>query len=65
VFVADPGGREIVLLTQGPGEYFGEMMLDEGPRSASIMTLDKSVSSSFARQICASFWSATRDSQCA
>ncbi|OGA28226.1 MAG: Crp/Fnr family transcriptional regulator [Betaproteobacteria bacterium RIFCSPLOWO2_12_FULL_67_28] len=43
VFVADPGGREIVLLTQGPGEYFGEMMLDEGPRSASIMTLDKSV----------------------
>lgn len=42
VYVADPDGREIVLLTQGPGEYFGEMMLDEGPRSASIMTLDRS-----------------------
>ncbi|TAK52367.1 MAG: Crp/Fnr family transcriptional regulator [Betaproteobacteria bacterium] len=41
VFVADTDGREIVLLTQGPGEYFGEMMLDEGPRSASVMTLEK------------------------
>jgi CRP/FNR family cyclic AMP-dependent transcriptional regulator len=42
VYVADSEGREIVLLTQGPGEYFGEMMLDEGPRSASVMTLEKS-----------------------
>jgi CRP/FNR family cyclic AMP-dependent transcriptional regulator len=42
VFVSDSEGREIVLLTQGAGEYFGEMMLDEGPRSASIMTLEKS-----------------------
>ena len=41
-FVADGDGREVVLSTQGPGEYFGEMMLDEGPRSASIMTLEKS-----------------------
>lgn len=42
VFAADAEGREIVLLTQGPGEYFGEMMLDEGPRSASVMTLEPS-----------------------
>lgn len=42
VFAADAEGREIVLLTQGPGEYFGEMMLDEGPRSASVMTLEAS-----------------------
>jgi CRP/FNR family cyclic AMP-dependent transcriptional regulator len=42
VFVSDGEGREMVLLTQGPGEYFGEMMLDEGPRSASIMTLEPS-----------------------
>ena len=42
VFVSDGEGREMVLLTQGPGEYFGEMMLDEGPRSASIMTLESS-----------------------
>jgi CRP/FNR family cyclic AMP-dependent transcriptional regulator len=42
VFVADVQGREIVLTTQGPGEYFGEMILDEGPRSASVMTLEPS-----------------------
>lgn len=41
VYVSDAEGKEIVLATQGPGEYFGEMMLDEGPRSASIMTLEK------------------------
>jgi CRP/FNR family transcriptional regulator, cyclic AMP receptor protein len=41
-FVASPDGKEAVLSTQGPGEYFGEMVLDEGPRSASIMTLEPS-----------------------
>ena len=41
-FVADGAGHEMVLSTQGPGEYFGEMVLDEGPRSASIMTLEAS-----------------------
>ena len=41
-FVADPDGKEVVLSTQGAGEYFGEMVLDEGPRSASIMTLEPS-----------------------
>ena len=42
VFLADEGGREIVLGTQGPGEYFGEMVLDGGTRSASVMTLEPS-----------------------
>ena len=42
VFAADADGREVVLDTPGPGEYFGEMMLDEGPRSASVMTLEAS-----------------------
>jgi CRP/FNR family cyclic AMP-dependent transcriptional regulator len=42
VFVSDEDGREIVLGTQGPGEYFGEMVLDGGSRSASIMTLESS-----------------------
>lgn len=41
-FVSDPDGKEVVLSTQGAGEYFGEMALDEGPRSASIMTLEPS-----------------------
>jgi CRP/FNR family cyclic AMP-dependent transcriptional regulator len=42
VFVSDEEGREIVLTTQGPGDYFGEMVLDGGPRSASVMTLEAS-----------------------
>ena len=42
VFLADESGKEIVLGTQGPGEYFGEMVLDGGVRSASVMTLESS-----------------------
>lgn len=37
---ADADGREIVYGTQGAGEYFGELTLDGGPRSASVMTLE-------------------------
>lgn len=40
VFLANEEGKEIVLDVQGPGEYFGEMVLDEGPRSASVMTME-------------------------
>ena len=40
VFLSNENGKEIVLTTEGPGEYFGEMALDEGPRSASVMTLE-------------------------
>jgi CRP/FNR family cyclic AMP-dependent transcriptional regulator len=42
VYLADEEGKEVVLNTQGPGEYFGEIILDEGPRSASVMTLEQS-----------------------
>jgi CRP/FNR family transcriptional regulator, cyclic AMP receptor protein len=41
-FLSDARGREVVLGTAGAGEYFGEMALDEGPRSASVMTLEPS-----------------------
>jgi CRP/FNR family cyclic AMP-dependent transcriptional regulator len=41
-FLSDASGREVVLGTAGPGEYFGEMVLDEGPRSASVLTLEPS-----------------------
>jgi len=40
VFLSDDTGKEVVLGTQGPGEYFGEIVLDGGPRSASVMTLE-------------------------
>lgn len=42
VFVADAEGHELVLGEMGEGEYFGEMVLDGGSRSASVMTLEKS-----------------------
>jgi CRP/FNR family cyclic AMP-dependent transcriptional regulator len=40
IYVSDEKGKEIVLNHAGPGEYFGEMVLDEGTRSASVMTLE-------------------------
>ncbi len=36
IYLNDEDGKELVLDTKGPGEYFGEMVLDEGPRSASV-----------------------------
>ncbi len=35
--------REITYGVYGPGEYLGEMSLDGGPRSASVITLEPSV----------------------
>ncbi len=40
IFVSDENDHELVLNIQGEGEYFGEMVLDEGPRSASVMTME-------------------------
>lgn len=40
IFVSDDDYKELALNTQGPGDYFGEMILDDGPRSASAMTLE-------------------------
>ncbi len=39
-FVSDANGREVVLSIMGPGEYFGEIAFDRGPRSASVITLE-------------------------
>ncbi len=39
-FLSDDGGKEVVLSTMQAGEYFGELVLDGGPRSASIMALE-------------------------
>ncbi len=40
VFSMDTSGREIVYGKIQAGDYFGEMSLDGGPRSASVMTLE-------------------------
>ena len=39
-YVSEEDGREVVLSTVGVGDYFGELVLDGGPRSASVMTLE-------------------------
>ena len=39
-FLSDEDGKEVVLNTIGVGDYFGELVLDGGPRSASIMALE-------------------------
>ncbi len=40
-FLSDENGREVVLSTQGEGEFFGDLALfDDAPRSASVMTLE-------------------------
>ena len=42
VFVGDEEGREMVLAELGPGEFFGEVSLDDGPRSTSVVTIEPS-----------------------
>ncbi|MCB1851796.1 MAG: Crp/Fnr family transcriptional regulator [Gammaproteobacteria bacterium] len=38
-FMNNPQGKEIILSTLGPGNYFGELaLIDDAPRSASVMT---------------------------
>ncbi len=39
-FVSDAEGREFVFGTVGVGDYFGELVLDGGVRSASVMALE-------------------------
>ena len=41
VYVSNAQGREVQLNTIGQGEYFGEVTLDGGLRSASVVALDE------------------------
>lgn len=44
VFSNNEEGKEFILATMGPGEYFGELaLIDNGPRSASVLTLETCV----------------------
>jgi CRP/FNR family cyclic AMP-dependent transcriptional regulator len=50
VFLSNDEGKEIILNVQHAGEYFGEMaLIDSGPRSASIITQEKTVLSVIAK----------------
>jgi CRP/FNR family cyclic AMP-dependent transcriptional regulator len=43
VYLTDDNGKEVILNIQGEGEYLGEVaLLDEGPRSASVFTMEDS-----------------------
>jgi CRP/FNR family cyclic AMP-dependent transcriptional regulator len=50
IFLSDTEGHEMILDTQGPGEYVGEMALDGNPRSASVMTMESTVFSVVSRE---------------
>src|ERR671934_2786801 len=41
VYVSNAQGREVQLNMIGAGEYFGEITLDGGPPSASVMAVDE------------------------
>lgn len=41
VFLADRNGKEIILNTLGPGDVFGEMVLDGAVRSASVKAVER------------------------
>jgi CRP/FNR family transcriptional regulator, cyclic AMP receptor protein len=51
VYVAAADGREVILSTQGPGSYVGDMMLDDGVRSASVVTLEPCRLASLSRDV--------------
>lgn len=56
VFLSDEDGKEIILNTQSAGEYFGELaLIDNSPRSASVMTLEDTRLSMISRRDFESF----------
>jgi len=40
VFLSDNNGNEVIMATLKPGDYFGEMTIEPGFRSASVMAIE-------------------------
>lgn len=49
VFSSAANGREVTFAHYGAGDYVGEMSLDGGPRSASVITLEPSICAALTR----------------
>jgi CRP/FNR family cyclic AMP-dependent transcriptional regulator len=61
VFSSDNRDREIVYGVYGPGEYMGELSLDGGPRSASVITLEATTCAVVTRQALREHFAANPD----
>lgn len=49
-YTTGPNGRELTYGVYGPGDYVGEMSLDGGPRSASVVALELTTCSCIRRE---------------
>ena len=61
VFSGNRDGKEVILDIHGPGETVGEMALDEGPRSASVITLEAATCSVISRDMMRQYLAAHPD----
>ena len=55
VYLNDEDGKQLLLSIKGPGDYFGEMMLDDKPRSASVVTEEACEFAVMSRELFTSF----------
>ena len=61
VFSSNRDGKEVMLDVHGPGETIGEMALDEGLRSASVVTLEPTTCSLISRDMMRRYVTANPD----
>lgn len=61
VFLRGKDDKEVVLNFHGPGEYFGELALSDAPRSASVVTLERTTVLIIPKQDFKQFLSANPD----
>jgi CRP/FNR family cyclic AMP-dependent transcriptional regulator len=61
VYSSNRDGKEVILDIHGPGEPIGEMALDEGMRSASVVTLETTTCSVISRDMMRRYIAANPD----